>query len=388
MGRGDGGAGGRLDNDLGSLSHLDRNPCRKDGRRSLPSWVRWPCSPSARTCPRRLRSSILPMAGSTRSRSSRRSVRSLPRPAHRSSHGSTALFQAFDNSKWLAGEMLGLAERLISDVRELSESINMRFLYDPERKLFAIGFNVSDGPAGQRLLRSPGQRGADRKLRRHCPGGSPAGALVLHGPALRRDRPAAGAAELDRDHVRIPDAAPSPALLRQARSWTRRPGKRWRSRSPTAASFACPGASRSPPSRIWTSTRPINTRPSACRSSGLKRGQEERAGRRPLCQPAGGGLAPRETVQNLKRLAGLGLLGDYGYYEAMDFSRQPSREQGGQARGDRRGVHGPSPGHGVPVADQLPPWQSRPAPFPCRPAGARRRAPAPGEHPDPSAAVP
>jgi len=31
-------------------------------------------------------------------------------------------------------------------------------------------------------------------------------------------------------------------------------------------------------------------------------------------------------VQNLKRLAGLGLLNDYGYYEAMDFSRQPSHE--------------------------------------------------------------
>ena len=32
------------------------------------------------------------------------------------------------------------------------------------------------------------------------------------------------------------------------------------------------------------------------------------------------------AVQNLKRLAGLGLLNDYGYYEAMDFSRQPNRE--------------------------------------------------------------
>src|SRR5208283_4663152 len=55
------------------------------------------------------------------------------------------VIQAFEKSKWLAGEMLGLTERLIQDVRKLSESINMRFLYDVTRKLFAIGFNVSDG---------------------------------------------------------------------------------------------------------------------------------------------------------------------------------------------------------------------------------------------------
>ena len=36
-------------------------------------------------------------------------------------------------------------------------------------------------------------------------------------------------------------------------------------------------------------------------------------------------IAPRETVQNLKRLAKLGLLNDYGYYEAIDFIRPPGR---------------------------------------------------------------
>ncbi len=55
------------------------------------------------------------------------------------------LLQAFAKTKWLAGEMLALGERLIKDVRELSESINMRFLYDSERRLFSIGYNVSEG---------------------------------------------------------------------------------------------------------------------------------------------------------------------------------------------------------------------------------------------------
>ena len=55
------------------------------------------------------------------------------------------LLEAFAKSRWLAGEILGLAEGLIRDGRELSESINMRFLYDPERRLFSIGYNVSEG---------------------------------------------------------------------------------------------------------------------------------------------------------------------------------------------------------------------------------------------------
>src|SRR3972149_2698013 len=55
------------------------------------------------------------------------------------------VMEAFTKSRWLAGEILGLGERLIQDVRALSESINMRFLYDPERRLFSIGYNVSEG---------------------------------------------------------------------------------------------------------------------------------------------------------------------------------------------------------------------------------------------------
>ena len=47
------------------------------------------------------------------------------------------LVEAFAKSQWLAGEMLALAEQLIQDGRELSESINMRFLYDAEVRLFS-----------------------------------------------------------------------------------------------------------------------------------------------------------------------------------------------------------------------------------------------------------
>jgi cyclic beta-1,2-glucan synthetase len=64
---------------------------------------------------------------------------------------------------------------------------------------------------------------------------------------------------------------------------------------------------------------------------GLKRGLEEQLVVAPYATLLALNVAPSETVQNLKRLAELGLLSDYGYYEAMDFSRQAQRE-------GRRGV--------------------------------------------------
>ena len=67
------------------------------------------------------------------------------------------VIEAFATSQWLAGETLGMAERLIEDVRELSAGMDMRFLYDPKRKLFAIGYNVSTDRPGRFQLRSPGQ---------------------------------------------------------------------------------------------------------------------------------------------------------------------------------------------------------------------------------------
>ncbi len=55
------------------------------------------------------------------------------------------LLAAFAESRWLAGETHALGEQLAQQGRELSESINMRFLYDSLRRLFSVGYNVSEG---------------------------------------------------------------------------------------------------------------------------------------------------------------------------------------------------------------------------------------------------
>ena len=59
---------------------------------------------------------------------------------------------------------------------------------------------------------------------------------------------------------------------------------------------------------------------------GLKRGMEEQPVVAPYASLLALNLAPGAVVRNMKRMTGLGLLGDYGYFEAMDFSWQPQRD--------------------------------------------------------------
>jgi cellobiose phosphorylase len=47
-------------------------------------------------------------------------------------------------ARWLAGEMLAQSEALIEKTDALSDAMGLGFLYDPKRKLFHIGFNVTD----------------------------------------------------------------------------------------------------------------------------------------------------------------------------------------------------------------------------------------------------
>ena len=54
------------------------------------------------------------------------------------------LQDAFSTSRWFAGEKIGLVRELIAECDRFSQEMNLKFLYDKERKLFAIGYNVDD----------------------------------------------------------------------------------------------------------------------------------------------------------------------------------------------------------------------------------------------------
>lgn len=64
--------------------------------------------------------------------------------AHPLSNWKKKFQDSLQNAQWLAGEKLGLAQELLNEVHHLSKKINMQFLYNPDRKLFSIGYHVDD----------------------------------------------------------------------------------------------------------------------------------------------------------------------------------------------------------------------------------------------------
>jgi cyclic beta-1,2-glucan synthetase len=235
------------------------------------------------------------------------------------------VIQAFDTSKWLAGEMLGLAEHLIHNVRELSESINMRFLYDVKRKLFAIGFNVSDrrlDSAFYDLLASEARIGSYVAIAR---GEVP----MEHWFSMGRPYSAVGRRRVLLSWTGTMFEYLMPLLLQRSYGSSLLD----RAAREAVAVHIAYGRKLRVPWGISESAftdldinKTYQYKAFGVPELGLKRGQEEELVVAPYASLLAVAIAPRKTVRNLKRLASLGLLNEYGYYEAMDFSRQPSRE--------------------------------------------------------------
>jgi cyclic beta-1,2-glucan synthetase len=257
-----------------------------------------------------------------------RSLRELPSPAaHPLLEWMDRVIPAFDTSKWLAGETLDLAEKLVQNVRELSNSISMRFLYDTRRKLFAIGFNVSDSrldSAFYDLLASESRIGSYMAIAR--------GEVPLeHWFAMGRPYNAVGRRRVLLSWTGTMFEYLMPLLLQRSYGGSlldkatreavaihighgRKLGVPW-------------GISESAFTDL-DNNKTYQYRAFGVPELGLKRGGEEPLVVTPHASLLAVAIAPRKTVKNLKRLASQGLLNAYGYYEAVDFSRQPTREGG------------------------------------------------------------
>jgi cyclic beta-1,2-glucan synthetase len=235
------------------------------------------------------------------------------------------LMQAFAKSKWLAGEMLGLGKRLIQGGRDLSESVNMRFLYDTERRLFSIGYNVSEGrldSAYYDLLASEARLGSFVAIAR---GDVP----FEHWFSMSRPYGAIGRRRVLLSWTGTMFEYLTPLIFQRSHGNSLLDKA---TREAVAIHIAY-GRKRGVPWGISESAfgdldlnKTYQYKAFGVPELGLKRGLEEEVIVAPYATLLAVTVAPRESVQNLKRLASLGLLSDYGYYEAMDFSHQPSRE--------------------------------------------------------------
>jgi len=232
---------------------------------------------------------------------------------------------AFDRSKWLASEMLASLEQLACACDELSESINMRFLYNVDRRIFSTGFNVSEGRLDRAfydLVASEARLGSFVAI---AAGDIPA----EHWFAMGRPYGAVGRRR---------------ALL----SWT---GTMFEYLMPLLFQQSYANALLDKAAREAVAIQIEYGRKhhvpwgiSECAFGdldiektyqyqafgvpqlGLKRGLAEKVVVAPYASMLAMTLAPRESVRNLRRLAKLGLLSDYGYYESLDYSRKSNNE--------------------------------------------------------------
>jgi cyclic beta-1,2-glucan glucanotransferase len=235
------------------------------------------------------------------------------------------VFKALDDSKWLAGEMLASGQRLARAGRELSESMNMRFLYDADRRLFSIGYNVTEARldhAYYDLLASEARLGSYVAIAR---GDIP----TEHWFAMSRPYGAIGRRQVLLSWTGTMFEYLMPLLFQ--RSYPNSLLDK-ATREAVAIQIAY-GHTLSVPWGVSESAfgdldinKTYQYNAFGVPALGLKRGLSEKTVIAPYATLLAMNIAPRQSLRNLKRLANLGLLDDYGYYEAMDFSQQPTRE--------------------------------------------------------------
>ncbi|MDD2900039.1 MAG: glucoamylase family protein [Desulfuromonadaceae bacterium] len=234
------------------------------------------------------------------------------------------VIEAFATSRWLAGETLSQAEQLISSIRALSAGMNMRFLYQTTRKLFSIGFNVStdvlDGSSYD-LLASEARLGSFVAIAR---GDVP----MEHWFSLSRPYGAVGRQRVLLSWTGTMFEYLMP-LLFQNTYINSLLDKAAREAVAVQISY---GRTRCVPWGISESAygdldlaKTYQYQAFGVPALGLKRGLEDQLVVAPYATLLALPVGPVESVQNLRLLAGMGMLGEYGFYEAMDFSRQTQR---------------------------------------------------------------
>ncbi|MBN1453755.1 MAG: hypothetical protein JW963_22265 [Anaerolineales bacterium] len=232
---------------------------------------------------------------------------------------------SFKQSKWLAGEMLAIIERLSSTCRELSESVNMGFLYNSERRLFSVGFNVSEGRLDRAfydLLASEARLGSFVAIARcDIPAehwfalGRPYGIIGRHRALLSWT-----GTMFEYLMPLLFQRTYSNSLLEKAarEAVAIQISHGYKNKTPWGISECAFGD--------MDIHKTYQYYAFGVPELGLKRGAAEKLVVAPYATLLAMSIAPRKAVQNLKRLAKLKMLSDYGYYEALDYSRQSNRE--------------------------------------------------------------
>ncbi len=235
------------------------------------------------------------------------------------------LDESFSDAKRLAGELFAQVDAIGEQTRALSREINMRFLYDPERRLFSIGYNLSKGRLDNSfydLLASEARLGSfvaiargdvpnEHWLSMHRPYGAINGRMALlswTGTMFEYLMPLLFQRTFSNSLL---DAAAKEAVRVQIDYGRKR-------KVPWGISESAYGD--------LDLNKTYQYRAFGVPGLGLKRGLEEDLVIAPYATLLAVSISPEEAASNLRRLSAEGLMADYGFYESIDFNRQRVRE--------------------------------------------------------------
>lgn len=241
------------------------------------------------------------------------------------------LQEALATAQWFAGEKLGLVAELIKEIDQFSQEMNLKFLYNSDRKLFVIGYNVDD----RRLDTSYYDLITSEARIASLVGIAKEDVPLDHWWALGRVYSIAHKRKVLLSwggtmfeylmplifNKYYPDSligeACDAAVACQI-AYGKKRGIPW-------------GISESAFSAI-DSHRIYQYKSFGIPGLGLKRGLEDDLVVSPYSSALALAVAPKGAIQNLKKMAEKGhmnLMGKYGYYDAVDFTRKRS------SRGER-----------------------------------------------------
>ena len=248
----------------------------------------------------------------------------LPQPVAEWLH---RLLDEFSRARWFAGEVIGQAEGLIQRGRRLADGMEMRFLYDAERRLFCTGYNVreqrldsshydllaSEARLASFVAISRGEVRSDHWLAMQRPYrtiGRRSVLLSWSGTMFEYMMPFLLQRLFENSLL---DSACREAIRQQIAYGSRRA-------VPWGISEAAYGD--------LDINKNYQYKAFGVPRLGLKRGLEEELVVAPYATLLALNLDPGSAVRNLKRMARMRLLDDYGFFESIDFSRARERQGG------------------------------------------------------------
>ena len=235
------------------------------------------------------------------------------------------LSDAEEKARKLSEEMLQRTDYVTLTVQKIMSATNMRFLFDTERQLFSTGFNVTErrmDPGHYDLLASEARLGSFLSIARgeisveHWwalgrPYGSAYGVRALlswSGTMFEYLMPLLLTRTFQNSML---DEACKSAVRCQI-AYARKRDMPW---GVSEAAFSA-----------LDSNRIYQYRAFGVPGLGIKRGLEDDVVVAPYATALALPFVPVEAVRNLEKLKQLGMLGTYGYYESIDYTRQQKPE--------------------------------------------------------------